>query len=301
MSAAADDPEGSRPALPPFRDPRVVLREHGLRPKRSFGQNFLVARPVVEDIAAAVGGAPGSTVIEIGAGLGTLTAALVRSGARVVAIEPDRDMQRVLEAELGDAIERVAADAAAVSLAELAGAPGEPVLVAGNLPYQATGAIVRALVAQLASWRRAVLMVQREVAERLVAAPASEAYGALSVFVQAACRVTRVRDVSPGCFHPAPRVWSAVVALEPLEPPRAEETETFRVVVKAAFAQRRKTLRNALLATGRPAAAVDAALARAAIDGKRRGETLSVEELATLAGAWESVPGAAAAGTPARE
>lgn len=272
---------------PPFRDPRVVLREHGLRPKRAFAQNFLVARGVVEAIADAVEIVPGEPVIEIGAGLGTLTAALVRRGARVTAIEPDRDMQRVLAAELGDRVSVVAADAVRVSLGALRGAGDPPWRVVGNLPYQATGAIVRALIEQRVEWKRAVLMVQREVAERLVAGAGTDAYGALSVFVQAGCDVRRVRDVSPGSFHPPPKVWSAVVAMEPRDPPRAEETPMFREVVRAGFAQRRKTLRNALLAVGGSAEIVAGALADAGIDGTRRAETLTVEELADVARALE--------------
>lgn len=274
---------------PPFRDPRVVLRTHGLAPKRAFSQNFLVARGVVEAIADAVGIEAGDRVLEIGAGLGTLTAALVRRGARVTAIEPDRDMQRVLAAELGDhLVATVAADAARVSFASLR-APGDPRwLVVGNLPYQATGAIVRALVEQRSEWRRAVVMVQREVGERLVAGAGTDAYGAMSVFVQASASVKRVRDVSPGSFHPPPKVWSTVVSLEPLEPPRAEQTEVFREVVRAGFAQRRKTLRNALSAIdGAHVDDVEGALADVSIDGRRRAETLSVEELASVARALE--------------
>lgn len=263
-----------RPPPPPWEDPRRALARHGLAPKRSFSQCFLVARPVVERIADAVELTPGEEVVELGPGLGTLTAALLRRGARVIAVERDRDMAAALREDLaGQPVRVVEADAATFDL------PAEAPAV-GNLPYAVTGAILENLVRQRARGGRAVLMVQREVRDRLVARPGTKAYGALTVFVSAAFDVARVLDVGSGSFHPRPRVDSAVVRLLPLDPPRADETTAFRSVVKAAFGQRRKTLRNALRAAGIDA---DAALEAARIDGGRRGETLCVEELAAVA------------------
>ncbi len=273
-----------------FVDPRTVLARHGLRPKKSFGQNFLVAAPVVDRIAALCVQAPGARVVEIGAGLGTLTSALLGRGAHVVAIERDRELLPVLRAELEadlarGVLELVEADAAQVDLPTLLGDEGERVL-AGNLPYQITGRLLEMAIPVRDRISRAVFMVQKEVADRLIAPAGGDAYGQLTVFVQAAFAVERALIVRAGCFHPAPQVDSAVVVLRPLSTPRAHETDAFRAVVHAAFGARRKTLRNALsslLRDERARAAVDAT----GIDLGRRGETLSVEEFAALARAIE--------------
>jgi 16S rRNA (adenine1518-N6/adenine1519-N6)-dimethyltransferase len=256
-----------------------------MRPKASFSQNFLVARDVVDDIVGAMGITPGDPVVELGAGLGTLTAGLLRAGAQVVAVDRDRDMLHVLDAELSGVpgFELVAADAAEVDLASLARKAGRPIKLAGNLPYAITGAILRHLVDERASIERAVIMIQREVRDRLLAPPGEKSYGALTVFTRAAFDVQPVRLVRAGAFHPPPKVESAVVRLQPREVPLAEETDAFRTVVRAAFEQRRKTLRNALLAKGLAAAEVDRALAACGIDGRVRGETLAVEAFDRLA------------------
>ncbi len=275
-------------AAPAWEDPRRVLGRYGMQPKASFSQNFLVGRDVVDDIVAALAPSPSRTIAELGAGLGTLTAGILRAGAKVIAVERDRDMIEVLRAELG-AVEGFAlleGDAATVDLATLAREAGGTITVAGNLPYAITGAILRHLVENRAVVDRAVVMIQREVRDRLVAAPGTKAYGALTVFVRAAYAVEPVRLVKPGAFHPPPKVDSAVVRLVAREAPIAEETEAFRTVVRAAFEQRRKTLRNALLGAARDPARVDGALAAAGIDGKVRGETLSVEDFDRLARAF---------------
>ena len=161
-------------------------------------------------------------------------------------------------------------------------------MVTGNLPYQATGAILRRVVEQRELLLGAVLMVQREVRDRLVAAPGTKDYGALSVFTQAGFEIETVCRLKPGSFHPAPKVDSAVVRLTPLATPRARETPTFQATVRAAFQMRRKTLRNALRTLGDPARR-DEAAALAGIDLGRRGETLSVEEFAELAEHWDAL------------
>ena len=270
----------------PFVDPRTILARHGLRPKRSFGQNFLVAAPIVEKIAAlCVLGAP-CRVVEIGAGLGTLTAALLDRGASVVAIERDRELVPVLRQELaadvdGGKLTVVEDDAATVDLTAMLGPPTGRRVLAGNLPYQITGRLIERAIGLAREVDRVVVMVQREVADRLIAPAGSDDYGQLSVFAQAAFEVKRALLVSAGCFHPRPAVDSAVVTLEPLATPRALETPMFRAVVHAAFGARRKTLRNALagLLQDPPTRAV----VESTLDLGRRGETLSVEELARIA------------------
>ncbi len=197
-------------------------------------------------------------------------------------------MIRVLGAELGevDGFELVPGDAASIDLEALAARAGGKITVAGNLPYAITGAILRHLVEHRRLLDRAVIMVQREVRVRLVSPPGTKSYGALTVFVRAAFEIEPVRIVKPGAFHPPPKVDSAVVRLVARERPLAEETDAFRAVVRGAFEQRRKTLRNALLGAYRDPARVDAALAAAGIDGKVRGETLSVEDFDRLARAF---------------
>ncbi|HEX6245898.1 MAG TPA: 16S rRNA (adenine(1518)-N(6)/adenine(1519)-N(6))-dimethyltransferase RsmA [Polyangiales bacterium] len=275
--------------IPPWEDPRRVLARHGLAPKRGFSQNFLVSRHVVEAIVAAVAPTPGELVVELGPGLGTLTAALLRAGARVLAVDADRDMLAVLAAELGGVASFSAqhGDATELQLAQVA--PSGPVAVAGNLPYAVTGGIFRNLVAQHRSVARAVLMVQREVRDRLLSPAGTKAYGALSVFTRAVFDVRPVCLVPAGSFHPPPRVDSAVILLEPRAVPIDAARPSFERTVRASFEARRKTLRNALLRAA-PAERVDAALHSAGIDGGRRGETLSVEEFDTLARAFEAGP-----------
>ena len=281
-------------SIPSFEDPRAVLKRHGLAPKRSFSQNFLVAEGVVESIAAAAVQDGTEVVVELGPGCGTLTTAILRRGTRVVAVERDRDMIRVLEDELRDVptFEVVPGDAASVDLRALRDRLATPIAVAGNLPYAITGEILRHLVDSAVAFTSAVVMVQREVRDRLLAAPGTGDYGALTVFVQARMRVESVVLVPRGAFHPPPKVGSAVVRLTPLDPPRAEETVAFRRVVRAAFQQRRKVLRNALRSVA-PTEAFDAAVADLHIDPGVRGEVLSVEQFGALARALEPwlVPG----------
>ena len=281
-----------------FRDPRKVLAEHGLQPKRGYSQNFLISRHAVESIARTVAAEPFDLVIELGAGLGTLTTALLNSGLRVLAIEQDPDMLGVLERSLvPHGLQLHAGDAAHVDYAALAAEHGAASLcVVGNIPYALTGAIVRNLVQSRGVVARAVLMVQREVRDRLQAAPDSAEYGALTVFTGAAFAISTVLKLSPNVFHPKPKVHSAVVQLARRAQPLAEESEAFVRTVRAAFQNRRKTLRNAL-GSAWPEAAVDAALAGCGLDPKRRGETLDPGTFGALAQALERASAALQGGT----
>lgn len=269
------------------RDARTLLREAGLAPKKSFGQNFLVAEPITRAIAAAcvhddeVGSAH---VVEIGAGTGALTRLLAERARSVVAIERDRDLVPLLEKEFaGTRVRVVEADAQTAPLEALLGeAPeGSARVLCGNLPYSITGSLLRLAVERAASFDRAVFMVQDEVASRLVAAPGGKDWGALTVFTQAALAPRRLLRAPPGAFHPPPEVTSAVVELLPLRPPRAVETSQFRALVRAAFEARRKTLRNAWSRIA-PADVLAAAASRAGISLQARGETLSVDDFARM-------------------
>jgi 16S rRNA (adenine1518-N6/adenine1519-N6)-dimethyltransferase len=163
--------------------------------------------------------------------------------------------------------------------------PASPRILCGNLPYAITGPLLRRTVEHAADVERAVFMVQDEVAQRLAATPGTKPWGALSVFMRAAFDVRRVLRAPPGAFHPPPEVTSAVVELTPLRPPRAEETDTFRALVRGAFQARRKTLRNAWAGLAPDSASLERAAAEAGVSLRARGETLDVEAFARMAAA----------------
>jgi 16S rRNA (adenine1518-N6/adenine1519-N6)-dimethyltransferase len=279
---------------------RELLERHGLRARHALGQHFLIDDRVYERIVAEVGAAADDWIVEIGAGLGTLTrrlAALV-PGGRVVALERDPRLHALLAAAAGGlAVEPWLGDAVRFDLAALAARAQRRILVCGNLPYQISSPILGRLEAARRVVVRAVFMLQREVAERLVAAPDTDGYGGLTVLLAQHFDITLVRRVGPRAFLPPPRVESAVVRLETRASPRVAVADAGHLgrAVRAAFGQRRKTLRNALQAAA-PRAAVDAALAAAGIDGQRRGETLSLEEFARLADALGAAAGWGATG-----
>jgi 16S rRNA (adenine1518-N6/adenine1519-N6)-dimethyltransferase len=281
-----------------FEDPRAVLRRYDLHPKRSWGQNFLVSRRALAAIAARCVDEPGRLVVEIGAGLGTLTRAILSAGGRVVAVERDRDLCRVLEAELGGlpGFTLAEADAATFDYAGvLAGAPG---VVAGNLPYQLTGRLLRRVSDEGLPVPRAVFTVQEEVADRLAAGPGDKPRGALSAMIDARFEIALVMRLVPSAFHPAPRVRSAVIELVRRPVPAFEGVggAFFDRTVKAAFASRRKTIRNSMTASGAlPIEAVAAALAEAGIDPGIRAEEVSTADFARLAlalahSSWQPPP-----------
>ena len=264
---------------------RRLLAAHGLRPKKSFGQNFLEDPTLCAKIAALCR-LEGGRVVELGAGLGALTAALLGQASTVIAVERDRDLVPILEERFAgeERLTIVEADAAKVDVAALLAPGPAPRVLAGNLPYQITGRLVERAVRQATALDRAVFMVQREVADRLCAVPGSKDYGALSVFTQAAFVVERAMKVGAGAFHPRPKVGSAVVVLTTRRPALAVEDDVFREVVKRAFGQRRKTLRNAykgLLGLERDAVAAAAEATGISLDA--RAETLAVEDFAALA------------------
>lgn len=271
------------------RDPRSVLREAGLRPKKSFGQNFLVSGAMARAIAEACveeGERGHARVVEIGAGTGALTRLLAERARSVVAVERDCELVPLLATEIaGLPVQLLEADARSVDLPRLLGDPdpSSPRVLCGNLPYAITGPLLRLAVACAAHVERVVFMVQEEVAARLVAGPGTKAWGALSVFVRAAFDVRRLFRAPPGAFHPPPEVTSAVVRLLPVRPPHAEETEGFRALVRAAFTARRKTLRNAWARLAPNPDALARAAARAGVSLDARGETLDVEAFARMA------------------
>ncbi|NUP13663.1 MAG: ribosomal RNA small subunit methyltransferase A [Polyangiaceae bacterium] len=267
----------------------ALLREHGLSPKKAFGQNFLLDPNICRKIAEAACPS-GGTVVEIGPGLGALTAPLVDRATHVVAVERDRDLApivgRIFASDIAAGrFEIIEGDALAFDWAELLARGPEPRALAGNLPYLLTGRLLERATEIADRLARAVFMVQLEVAERLVASAGSKEYGGLTVFVRAAFRVDRLLVVKKGAFHPRPDVDSAVVVLTP-RTDRIEETDVFRELVKAAFGMRRKTLRNAWKAAALAFDRVEAAAEASGIDLGRRGETLEVEDFARVADAY---------------
>jgi 16S rRNA (adenine1518-N6/adenine1519-N6)-dimethyltransferase len=253
------------------------------RPRKRFGQHFLRDARVLRSIADALALTGTETVIEIGPGRGALTDLLVPRARRLIAIEIDRDLAAHLRARYADAphVTILAQDVLETDLAATAG--GEFVL-AGNVPYYITTPIIfHALQPPLP--RRAVYLVQREVADRIGAPAGGKEYGALSVNVQAFAEAEVLLRVPPGAFHPPPKVDSAVLRLTPRTVPavRPDEQARFQRIVQEAFGLRRKQLRRVVRTIGRlDAVAADAVLARAALDPEARPETLSPEDFARL-------------------
>ena len=284
------------PALPrPSAGPpstREILQRHGLRAKKSWGQNFLVDARVQERIVAAASVGSDDVVVEIGAGLGALTRLLVAQAGQVIAIEHDAELAALLEQELDPCpgLQIECADALDFDFAAAARAAGRALVVVGNLPYQITSPLLFAITDAAAGGRvidRAILMVQKEFAQRMLAGSGSKVYGRLSVMVQQQAEGAILFHVGPGAFHPRPAVTSTVLRLRPRPTPLApvRDPAQFARVVKQAFAGRRKMLRRGLepLAGGEAAAR---ALACAGILGTRRAEELSVAEFARLADAF---------------
>lgn len=263
--------------------------------RRALGQHFLRDRGIARSIVGLVDPTPRDLVVEIGPGEGALTGELAVRAGRVVALEVDRALAAGIRARF-PAVDVLEADARTWDYSALARPPGGRVLVVGNLPYSVGTTILTALVAAGPVIDELALMLQREVAERVAAAPGSRVYGSLSVFVQLRADVRLALRVPPGAFRPPPKVDSAVLHLRMLPALRIPVGDEARLtaVVRAGFARRRKTLANAL-AAGLGISVEDArqAIARAAVDPGRRAETLTLEEFAAVAGRLRSACGSA--------
>jgi 16S rRNA (adenine1518-N6/adenine1519-N6)-dimethyltransferase len=219
----------------------------GARARRRFGQHFLHDQKVIERIVATIDPRPDQALIEIGPGRGALTAPLLQRAGELTAIEIDRDLAGALQARFGAPLKLIVADVLDVDFTTLR-ADRKPLRVIGNLPYNISTPLLFYLLAQRGAILDMHFMLQREVVERMVAVPGSKAYGRLTVMLAPWVRVESVLDVGAGAFRPAPKVASAVVRITPFAGPAFPilSTERFERVVRAAFSQRRKTLRNAL-------------------------------------------------------
>ena len=270
---------------------REMLEAFGLATKHRLGQNFLVDNHVIERIMA-LGGLTGTErVLEVGPGIGTLTLALLQDAARVVSVEADPELEPVLAAHAAEHgnFRFIMGDALKVPPSAIAGAAeGEPTVLAANLPYNVAATIILDFFQKMPALQRAVVMVQKEVADRIAAAPGTKAYGAYTVKLGLHARVTGRFEVPPRCFMPAPHVDSAVVRLErraagDAVPDAGASAEDVARVVDAAFAQRRKTIRNSMGATGFDKVLLDEAFPACGIAPTARAETLALEDFTCLA------------------
>lgn len=269
------------------------LKKHHITLQKKYGQNFIGDPALLERIATVCDWQPGDRALEIGPGAGTLTRAIAREAEEVLAVEIDRRLAPLLEETLADCanVHLVFTDALKADLDALMrdtlGWDGRYKLIA-NLPYYITTPLIMHVLEDSEKVNELVIMVQKEVGERLCAAPGSKAYGAVTVMVQYAATVARAFDVGRHAFVPAPEVDSTILHLIPYEkrPIQAQSDAVLRRVVKAAFSQRRKTLRNSLSSLGCDKALIKQALEAASIEDSRRAETLSVAEFVALADAF---------------
>lgn len=264
---------------------RDLVEKYNFKFSKSLGQNFLTDHSVLTDIVNGADVNEEDLVIEIGPGVGTLTAQILKRAKRVVAIELDNDLIPILMGELGDnqKFQLIHNDALKVDFNEIIGEEKSVKLVA-NLPYYVTTPIIAKLLKENYKFKSLTIMIQKEVAERINAEPDCKEYGALSLMVQYYCNTSIVRNVSASCFMPRPKVDSIVIRLDRLEEPKVkvENEKLFFDIIRNSFNMRRKTLWNSTKSLGLPKEELEAAYERAGIDPKRRGETLSIEEFGKL-------------------
>lgn len=275
--------------IPPLNIP-ALLKQHGLRPSKKLGQNFLQDPFALASIVSAAEIKPTDTVLEIGPGLGSLTRYLAQSAQQVIAVELDSDLIPPLRAVTAayDNINIIHGDILKFSIEELMQEPNY--LVVANIPYYITSAIIRRLLENEHKPRRIVLTIQKDVAKRICAAPGDMSLLALSVQVYGQPRIAQY--IPAGAFFPAPKVDSAVLCIDiyPTPQVKLELLNTFFKLLKAGFSQKRKTLRNSLSAGLHiPPSEAELFLKRAGIDPMRRAETLSIQEWSTLASDQQNV------------
>ena len=278
---------------------RHILKSFNLRASKRLGQNFLIDKGVVDDIVCAADIAEGETVLEIGPGIGTLTQGLLEAGARVTAVELDKKLPAVLAETLAgyENFQIIQGDILKVDILQIMN--GQPFKVVANLPYYITSQIILTLLEKKLPITKLVTMVQREVAERMIATPESlsaakesaKTYGALSVAVQFYTEPCIAFDVPPSAFLPSPEVTSSVIVCDVRQSPAVEvaDDKFFFRVVRAAFGQRRKTLVNSLAGAGFARELLSRALEISNIDPQRRAETLSLEDFAALSNNLKSL------------
>ena len=268
-----------------------ICKRFDIKMSKKLGQNFLIKRGIVDEIVKAADLQAGEPVLEIGPGIGTLTQGLAQSGANVTAIELDTRLLEVLDTTLAQYsnVNIVHGDVLKLDVPSIMN--HEPFKVVANLPYYITTPIIMSLLESRLPIERLVVMVQKEVALRMVAKPGTKDYGALSVAVQYYTKPDIVLDVPPKSFLPAPAVTSSVIrcVLRDKPPVDVVDEKLFFRVVKAGFAQRRKTFANTMKTTGLSKDRIEELLVKANIDGQRRGETFTLQEFADIANAWAAL------------
>lgn len=268
-----------------------ICKRFDIKMSKKLGQNFLIKRGIVDEIVKAADLQEGEPVLEIGPGIGTLTQGLAQSGANVTAIELDTRLIEVLDTTLAQYSNVTIVHGDVLKLDVPSIMNNEPFKVVANLPYYITTPIIMSLLESRLPIERLVVMVQKEVALRMVAKPGTKDYGALSVAVQYYTEPDIVLDVLPKSFLPAPAVTSSVIrcVLRDQPPVDVIDEKLFFRVVKAGFAQRRKTFANTMKTTGLSKDRIEELLAKANIDGQRRGETFTLQEFADVANAWAAL------------
>lgn len=273
--------------------PRILLAAYQIRPKKQLGQNFIVDPAFAEMIVQRAGILPEDIILEIGAGLGALTLPLARSAKKVFAVEKDRQIVGILNTEIlaGDLsnVSIIEKDILSMDIEGLAGDIGQKIVVMGNLPYNISSQILVQLIRSRKAVSRAVLMFQKELAERITAHPGSKLYGRLTAMLRYCSDIKKVIRVKASLFYPKPKVDSEILELKfkkEIHPKAADETFLFKVI-KAGFGNRRKTLKNALAASDLN---LDANTAKRILEGLgidpiRRAETLTIEEFVKLSNA----------------
>ena len=268
-----------------------ICKRFDIKMSKKLGQNFLIKRGIVDKIVHAAELTVGEPVLEVGPGIGTLTQGLAQSGADVTAIELDRRLLEVLDTTLAsyDNVRIIHGDVLKLDVPTIMN--HKPFKVVANLPYYITTPIIMSLLESKLPIERLVVMVQKEVALRMIAKPGTKDYGALSVAVQYYTEPDIVLDVPPKSFLPAPAVTSSVIrcVLRDKPPVDVIDEKLFFRVVKAGFAQRRKTFSNTMKTTGLTRDRIEELLAKANIDGQRRGETFTLQEFADVANAWATL------------
>lgn len=268
-----------------------ICKRFDIKMSKKLGQNFLIKRGTVDEIVHAAELTVGEPVLEVGPGIGTLTQGLAQSGADVTAIELDRRLLEVLDTTLAsyDNVRIIHGDVLKLDVPMIMN--HKPFKVVANLPYYITTPIIMSLLESKLPIERLVVMVQKEVALRMIAKPGTKDYGALSVAVQYYTEPDIVLDVPPKSFLPAPAVTSSVIrcVLRDKPPVDVIDEKLFFRVVKAGFAQRRKTFSNTMKTTGLTRDRIEELLAKANIDGQRRGETFTLQEFADVANAWAAL------------
>lgn len=267
---------------------KELVKKYNFKFTKSLGQNFLIDDTVLTDIVEGAEVCDEDLVIEIGPGVGTLTAQLLKKAKKVIAIELDKDLIPILTAELGNnpKFQLIHKDALKVDFNEIIGDEKSVKLVA-NLPYYVTTPIIANLLNGGYKFKSLTIMIQKEVAERMNSQPNCKEYGALSILVQYFCNTSIVRTVYPSSFIPQPKVDSIVIRLDKLEKPSIDvkNPKLFFEIVRHSFNMRRKTLWNATKNIGLSKELMEKAYEDAGIDPKRRGETLSLKEFGALSDA----------------